>query len=92
MIGQEKQPRVKEGQPPNLVLQLHSHLVTCCLHHPYPCLPVQEDPGWDRAHLGLQLRGGQRGRQGAALLLRGHRMQRASSLEESLVLNFLNPS
>lgn len=36
--------------------------------------PSQEDPSWHGADLGLQLRGWQRGGQGAAVLLRGHRL------------------
>lgn len=43
--------------------------------------PYQENPGWNRTHLGLQLRSGQCGRQGTAVLLWSHWMQRATSLE-----------
>lgn len=42
--------------------------------------PVQADPGRHRADLGLQLRGGQRGGEGAALLLRLHRVQRKTAV------------
>lgn len=54
--------------------------VTCCLYHHIPVLLLQEDPGWNRAYLGLQLRSGQCGRQRAAVLLWGHWVQRTSSL------------
>lgn len=42
---------------------------------PFPSIyPFQTYPGWHRTDLGLQLWGGQRGRQSAALLLRFHRV------------------
>ena len=51
-------------------------------HSPCP-VALQADPGGDRAHLGLQLRGGQRGGQGAPLLLWVHRVQREAAMSQT---------
>lgn len=47
--------------------------------------PFQEDQGWHGADLGLQLRGGERGGQGAAVLLRGHRLPGPAALSLPLL-------
>lgn len=38
-MGKSSSPGLRRGTPPYLVLQLHSHLVTCCLRHPVPVVP-----------------------------------------------------
>lgn len=45
----------------------------------------QENSSWHRTYVGLQLRGGQCGGQGAALLLWSHRVQRTASLGAHLL-------
>lgn len=52
----------------------------------------QEDPSWHRADLGLQLRGWQRGGQGAAVLLRGHRLPGPPALSQPRSLPAAPPS
>lgn len=95
MVGEEKQPSMGKGrgqlEDPGPLLPApcrsppppHTHTWAAAVLTAVRPLPLQEDPGGHGAHVGLQLRGGQRGRQGAALLLRGHRVQGASALAHS---------
>lgn len=52
-----------------------------CFSLIFPCVSVQADPRRHRTDVGLQLRGGQRGGEGAALLLRVHRVQRKTAVK-----------
>lgn len=71
-VGSPLRPQGVGGGPPSRRAQRLLHV------------SLQEDPSGDGADVGLQLRGGQRGGQRAAVLLRGHRVQRAAAVSAAL--------